>query len=166
MNIPDITAIKNAFSGAMAYRWSPDALKVTIPDLPGMEGYLFEQGEFKVFDGDFVSLHTDFKVGMIVIWYQNVPVWIMHRWYRYADAALPFVEKCLRSANIEEGQTFHGSRGRPEVPNGRYTYRNHGTTDFTCFWGSDEVEEVVGQHKKIVGTCRYDGRLMIGRLEA
>ena len=134
-------------------------IKTTIPALPGSKVISFEEGEWLVRDVYFVNNLSGMSFGTTTIWNSGRPVWYMNYNGWYQEDAIQFLKEVLFMAYV--AQYFNGGRGPEEMrdENRRMVYQNHLTVnEFRHFSG---VEEIWDFDQKLLGTHRYEGRLLI-----
>lgn len=126
------------FLEAKARGYEADALKMSIPDLPGSKVLRYQRGDYLYVDCWFSSETKSF--GQTVIWFQGRPIWCMQYhgyWEAVDERVIPFLKRALRSTT-----EFVGGRGPFRYNEGSLTYRNFPIKkDFAEFNGEEEIRE-------------------------
>lgn len=163
MEIKDLTpeAIERIFWKAMENGWgSGNVEKQTSPLLPGYKCIPFRSGEFYVLDAYCITPLNDKSAGTTTIWFNNVPVWVMHYGGEYPKHTIPFLKLALQSTIAN--QNFVGGRGPKHFTHEDYSnlsYRNtlaSGMHDFSNFWGS----ECIFENGHNIGNHYYRGMIL------
>lgn len=153
------------FFAAMQDGYAGNAKKSTITELPNSKVITFKQGRWTVVDCYFVTPLSNFSFGTTIIYYDDVPVWMMHYWGEYPKEVIPFLKQALR-ANYEFGR-FEGGRG-PRMysdPDNfkRLEYFNfpeHNDNPLN-FKGREEIKKYGLPLNRIVGWHEYSGQLLL-----
>ena len=150
--------IQEVFFRAMLAGWANNVDVIQFADLPGSCGHQYIDGKFKVLDQFIVNPRSNKSSGTTIIWYDQIPVWVMHYGGWYQKRAIPFLKKCLCSAY--ESKTFRGGRGLGCVEGKKLTYFNliEEASTFRCFKG----KEGIFADAKCIGNHWYRGMTLIG----
>lgn len=119
------------------------------------------KGKFKLVDSYFKNPHSIFSSGTTTIYYDGVPVWIMHYGGWYIKEVIPFLkmnmETCYRA------KIFHGGRGILNYKGEGYIYKNNvydeEHTSFEEFSGREEITKE--GTKQLLGCHNYFGRKLV-----
>ncbi|MDO8470506.1 MAG: DUF5680 domain-containing protein [bacterium] len=154
MDIKDVEAF--FFEASLnTYLGEPGTRKgetISISHLPQAKCWEYSNGLFLYRDIYYVSSwgKGEKTGGQTVIWFANVPVWIMQYRGQYPDRAISLLRWALL-INMKS-KTFKGGRGPDEctVSGSGLIYRNATTrNEFTDFEGREEIVEgelVIGEH--------------------
>lgn len=152
--------------------YAGNAKKSTITELPNSKVITFKKGKWTVVDCYFVTLLSNSSFGTTIIYYDDVPVWMMQYHGEYPKEAIPFLKRALRSC-YDHGK-FVGGRGPTtyEERDGQgYTYHNSlPMSDFHSnephnFAGREDIVKYYryryGVRSRVVGWHEYSGQLLI-----
>lgn len=151
--------IEEIFFKAVRAGYIGTPTKTTIPELPGSKVITFEDNEWLVKDVYFVNDLSGMSFGTTTIWHCGLPVWYMNYNGWYHKDAIPFLKEVLFMSY--SAKVFEGGRGPKEVRHEerRMVYFNRLTVnEFRHFSG---VEEIWDFDHELLGSHRYDGRLLI-----
>jgi hypothetical protein len=174
---PPVSEIQDFFFDAALATYAGDTKKTTIPGLPSSKVYRFERGDFLYIDTYFAT--DERSGGQTVIYFQNIPVWLMQYqgWCEDDDPeVIAFLKEALCIAY--EQRHFFGGRGpkeynksrlasaptqrRLQYYNGGYGTSSTGNESFDKFIGREWIEELDGTlHGVKVFWHRYQGMLLI-----
>jgi hypothetical protein len=136
-----ILEAKDFFFRAMLSGWALGGKKITISEMPGYKAIPYREGDFYLLDRWCSGPGIGKSAGATTIWFQNVPVWVMHYGGCYeSEEVVRFVKRALRVAY--EGRAFFGGRGPAHLTDTELTYRNFVKfNEFRKFGGTEEVRD-------------------------
>lgn len=144
------------FFRAMAAGWVVGAQETAVPDMPGYREISYQEvgSPFRLTDRFSVIPGSPKFDGTTTIWHNDVPVWVMHYWGFYEEAANKFLKSVLLRAYRDK--EFFGGRGRKVAQEGPFLYLNHTQLeDFRSFSGREEVINTVAGG--VLGSLDYSG---------
>lgn len=157
LTVNDVRVLEDFFLMAMRHGWASGTAKISIPELPGAKciPYQDERKQLYLLDWYFAPRGSvnNGSAGTTMIWYQNIPVWVMHYGGIYREEAVPFLKKALSEAYMNG--IFKGGRGlNYHGGGGSLVYVNEPTegSSFKHFSGNEFIVELescarVGWHK-------------------
>ncbi len=143
--------VEDFFFSAMATgSWAAGGKATTISDLPGFKVIPVRQGDFYLLDYYSLTPGSRRSAGSVTIWWQGIPVWIMHFGGEYPREAIHLVKTALMEAYTN--RLFMGGRGVTSLSDPIFAYTNvPRKRDFADFAGREFVRllatgEQVGWH--------------------
>ena len=150
--------IIEVFFAAMQSGYATSPKKSTIAELPCSRVIEFKKGDFRVVDVWFTAPGSSYSFGQTIIWYRNIPVWVMSYHGTYQDFAIPFLKAALR--NAYDKNVFCGGRGSSPFLADGFQYNNRvDCYDWRDFRGREEVFHFSSNSR--VGWHEYQGLLLI-----
>lgn len=140
----DVREVQEFFFKAMLGGYAAGAKKTPLPGVPGFKLIPFREGNLTLFDSYTVNPESGKSAGTTIIWYKDVPVWMMACGGFYEKEAVPFLKRALLHAY--ERKEFVGGRGPLVFKSDTLIYTNspHLNT-FERFGGRESVfDEVMG----------------------
>jgi len=135
--------------------------KQKISSLPGYKCIPFESGRFSILDAYCVTPLNDKSAGMMTIWFDKIPVWIMHYGGEYPEQVIPFLKLALQDTIMR--QDFIGGRGPKRFVHGNYPnllYVNTVDNDLDRFSNFSGLESIF-ENGHTVGHHYYRGMSLI-----
>jgi len=153
----DENKVMEAFFAAMKAGYAnPNAIKRTIPNLPGSKSITVEHGQFLIVDAWVVNPKSDKSSGDTWIFKNDQAVWKMSYQGEYPPHAIKFLKNALQEAYGHND--FVGGRGPLFFSSGIRTYTNFPEGDWKNFHG---LEQVLNQYQEIVGWHEYQGLYLL-----
>lgn len=158
---PDLKAVQDVFFDAMAVGWAGGVSKKgTIVEFLGSRTITFVSGHFRVVDFFLTTPDSDMSTGVTMIWYQGVPVWVMHYGGWYVEAAISFLKLVLHQA-YDVDRCFYGGRGPCSMQVGGLRYANRiRVNDFINFLGEEDIVDT-NDHDRLLGHHWYRGMSLL-----
>lgn len=139
-------------------------------DMAGLPRIDFAKGPWTVDGGSISTPLGPRGLGMLMMAYEDVPVWTLQCVGQYEEEALPCLEAALRAAYA--AKQFFGGRGPEEFVHGEFVYRNEvhhsyraGFQESNFFRGHEKIirmgRNADGTMTKAMGWHSYQGMLMI-----
>lgn len=138
-NVVDILQIQSFFFRAMLAGWANGAVATDCPQMSGHKRILFYDGAFTISDRYCVAQDGVRSVGSTTIWFQHLPVWVMHYGGQYNEIAIPLLKNALLLAY--QRKQFLGGRGVHTLIEGSLVYYNQAYGDFAKFSGYENIHD-------------------------
>ena len=146
------------FFQAMQEGYALTREKGTIPELPGSKTIEFLHGDWRVLDTYIVSPQSPYSGGTTMMWYGEIPIWMMQYVGYYDDDAIPCLRAALRT-NYEQS-IFNGGRGPDFFEHEGFHYINAAMSN-NFFGRTNGQEAIFDSEKKIRGIHLYQAWWMV-----
>ncbi|MFC1594804.1 DUF5680 domain-containing protein [Patescibacteria group bacterium] len=158
MTPPTIKEIMHIFFSAMKVGYAKDKTKgLKMPNLPMSRSNRFQEGDFTLLDYWFAT-YSQKSFGQTVIWYMEIPVWMMTYFGTYEEEAIPFLKKALYEAY--KNDEFFGGRGPQSFTDDDMTYYNViRQIGFDKFNGYEAIMHT--RHGRSLGWHEYHGMVLL-----
>lgn len=146
------------FFTAMQEGYVSNSEKGTVPEIPGSKTIEYRHNEWRVLDMYLVTPKSPYSGGTTIIYYGEIPMWMMQYVGYYDEEALPCLKAALKTTYDEK--VFNGGRGPDFFEHGGFHYINAPTSN--DFHGRTNGQEAIfDAEKKLRGVHIYQAWWMI-----
>ena len=157
-----IAQAKNTFFDAMLAGYAGKGAKARpIARLPGSHVIEYSSGPWKVVDVYHTTL-GEMSYGTTHLFFEAVPVWMMHYWGEYPKEMIPTLKRALSSAY--QNGFWNGGRGPEWFNDDEFTYHNDvglGSCFEVISSGKETIVRSGEEERGAVGYHRYNSLWLI-----
>jgi hypothetical protein len=156
--MPDQREFKRQLHDVRQNKYIAKPEKGTISEIPGSKTIEYLEDGWRVLDTYVVSPVSPFSGGTTIIYYRDLPVWMMQYNGYYHDDAIPCLKAAL-AANYEQ-KVYNGGRGPESFEHEGFHYFNAPMSN-EFFGRTSGQETIFNSQRKLRGVHLYQAWWMI-----
>lgn len=146
------------FFTAMRQGYASSSEKGTIPEIPGSKTIEYRHDKWRVLDTYLVAPQSPYSGGTTIIYWGEIPIWMMQYVGYYDEEAIPCLKAALRATYDES--IFNGGRGPDVFEHEGFLYLNAAMS--SNFHGRTNGQEAIyDAEKKLRGVHIYQAWWMV-----